>query len=75
MIMDNIIIPRGRYKHFKTGTEYIVLGEVKDTDTEEIKVLYHSIYGDFYSRSITSWLEWVEDNQGRIVQRFTRIGE
>lgn len=73
--MDNTIIPRGRYRHFRTGNEYIVLGKVLDTDTEETKILYSSIYGDFYSRSLASWVEWVEDNQGKIVQRFTRIGE
>lgn len=68
------IIP-GRYRHFKNGTEYIVLGEVLDTDTQQRKILYHNIYGDFYCRSLESFIEWVEDNRGQIVQRFTRIGD
>ena len=71
MILNDIV--PGLYLHFR-GTHYRVIGEVLDTDTKESKVLYQSVYGDFYSRSIESWLDIAYDTYGNPVERFRRVG-
>lgn len=73
--MDNQTIPNGLYVHYKTNTTYRVIGEVLDTDLQDVKVLYEDTsYGDKYTRSLTSWLEPVFMN-GQQIERFRRIGD
>ncbi len=71
--MENQVIPNGLYIHFK-GNHYRVIGEVLDSDTNTTKVLYQNVYGDFYSRSVESWLDVAYDHSGNIVERFRRVG-
>lgn len=70
--MDDYIEP-GLYRHFK-GNRYQVIGEVFDADTNEIKVLYQSVWDcTYYSRSKISWVEPAQDVAGNMVERFKRI--
>lgn len=39
-------IPLGIYRHYK-GNEYEVIGLAKHSETEELMVVYRTLYGDF----------------------------
>lgn len=68
------LVPPGRYKS-QNGIEYYVIGEVKDTDTGEIKILYKSLYDDYYCKDLMTWLEPAYDIAGNEIERYTRISE
>ena len=68
-------IKPGRYRHFK-GKEYEVLGVARHSETEEERVVYRALYGDFslWVRPVSMWNEPVE-RDGKTFRRFTYIGE
>ena len=68
-------IKAGRYRHFK-GKEYYVLSMAKHSETLEELVVYQALYGerDIWVRPATMWNEMIE-HDGKIIQRFTFIGE
>ena len=68
-------IKPGRYRHFK-GKEYEVLGVARHSETEEERVVYRALYGDFglWVRPVSMWNETVE-RDGKTFCRFTYIGE
>ena len=68
-------IKPGRYRHFK-GKEYEVLGVARHSETEEERVVYRALYGDFglWVRPVSMWNETVE-RDGKTFRRFTYIGE
>lgn len=68
-----MIIEPGLYYHFK-GTYYKVIGEVLDSDTGEVKVLYKNIYNNYYCRSVESWILPAEDEYGNQIERYRRVG-
>ncbi|MBE6603067.1 MAG: DUF1653 domain-containing protein [Ruminococcaceae bacterium] len=65
----------GRYRHFK-GMEYEVIGVAKHSETLEDMVVYRALYGDggLWVRSASMFLETIE-REGRLVQRFTYLGD
>lgn len=68
--MDNI--QKSVYKHFKGGI-YEVLCIVKNSETEEDRVVYKSVSNDsIWVRPINMWYEIVS-YKGKKVSRFTRI--
>ena len=68
-------IKPGRYRHFK-GKEYEVLGVARHSETEEERVVYRALYGDFglWVRPVSMWNQTVE-RDGKTFRRFTYIGE
>ena len=68
-------IKSGRYRHFK-GKEYRVLSMAKHSETLEELVVYQALYGerDIWVRPAAMWNEMIEHN-GKVIQRFTFIGE
>ncbi len=64
----------GRYRHYK-GSEYIVIGVARHSETEEELVVYRPDYGDrdLWVRPKTMFLESVEI-QGELVPRFQYLG-
>ncbi|MDF1880233.1 DUF1653 domain-containing protein [Sulfurimonas sp. MAG313] len=68
-------IRTGKYKHYK-GPEYEVLDIAKHSETEEELVVYRTLYDDFslWVRPLSMFNEKVEF-EGKIVQRFSYIGE
>ncbi len=71
----NLILPIGRYRHYK-GKEYEVIGVARHSETEEELVVYRTLYGDFdlWVRPKTMFLETVLIN-GTPTPRFTYIGD
>ena len=66
-------INTGVYKHFKGGFVY-VLFTAKHSDREEIVVVYKGLNnGKFYARPIESFIEIVNDSEGKETQRFIFI--
>jgi len=65
----------GRYRHFK-GNEYQVLCTAKNSETEELMVVYQALHGDhgIWVRPAKMWNETVE-RDGKIYKRFEYIGE
>lgn len=65
----------GKYRHFK-GNEYEVIGVAKHSETEEILVVYRTLYGDFdlWVRPLEMFLGEKEVD-GRMVARFEYVGE
>lgn len=65
----------GRYRHFK-GNEYQVLCTAKNSETEELMVVYQALYGDrgIWVRPAEMWNETVE-RDGKVCKRFEYIGE
>lgn len=66
-------IEPGLYLHFK-GNYYRVIGEVLDTDKNQLNILYQSVYGDYYCRSIEGWIEPAQDTYGNQIERYRRVG-
>lgn len=66
----------GRYRHYK-GPEYRVLGLARHSETEEVVVVYQTLYGDrsWWVRPATMFLESVDlgPNAGGRVPRFKFI--
>lgn len=65
----------GRYRHFK-GNEYEVLFLAKNSETEEMMVVYRALYGagEIWVRPASMWNETVE-RDGALMKRFTYLGE
>ena len=63
------------YKHYKGGL-YKVLYLAKHTETEEIMVVYKSLYGnnDIWCRPLSMWNDLIEID-GKIVKRFQLVKE
>lgn len=72
--MDNEI-PVGIYRHYK-GNHYEVLGTAKHSETEEVFVIYRTLYGEGSSwvRPLQMFIEKVTIN-GDSLARFEFIGE
>ncbi len=69
-----IVVP-GRYRHYK-GKEYLVLGMVRHSETDEELVLYRQEYGDqsLWVRPAPMFLETIEID-GRSIPRFQKIDD
>ena len=54
-------IKKGRYRHYK-GKDYLVIGEVTHSETNECLVLYIPLYGEFrmFVRPKNMFLEEVD---------------
>jgi hypothetical protein len=65
----------GLYRHFK-GKEYRVTGIARHSETLEPMVVYQALYGDhgIWVRPASMFTEDV-DLEGRLVPRFSRIGD
>ena len=68
-------IKPGIYRHFKGG-EYRVLYTAAHSETLEPMVVYQALYGEkgIWVRPAAMWNETVQ-RDGRVVKRFTYIGE
>lgn len=68
-------IPTGVYRHFK-GRYYLVLGEARHSETEEILVVYQPLYGEprWFVRPKAMFLEMVE-HEGLLQPRFQFVGD
>ncbi len=66
----------GKYKHFKEGKEYHVVGIAKHSETGEDLVLYQKMYDDYsyFVRPYASFIEEVQVGEKK-VPRFEYIGE
>lgn len=64
----------GIYEHYK-GNRYEVIDTVRDSESEELMVLYRALYGDenLWVRAYAIFFEEVEVN-GKNVPRFKFIG-
>ena len=73
MTTDNQLKP-GRYRHFK-GKEYEVLCTARDSETEQVFVVYKALYGDFdnWIRPLSMFSEIIE-RDGKTFKRFEYIG-
>lgn len=66
----------GKYRHFKNGMLYKVIGVAHHSETEEEIVVYQKLYDDFglWVRPLKMFTEEVEYN-GIKVPRFAYVGE
>ena len=67
------MVEKGKYRHYK-GNEYEVIDIVKHSETEEDRVLYKTLYGDFslWVRPLDMFIEKVNID-GKDVNRFQKI--
>lgn len=72
----------GIYQHYKRKGKYLVLGKAKNTETEEILVVYIPLYFDeeykgpkMFVRPFDMFMEDVKDDNGEIVPRFKYLGD
>ncbi len=66
----------GVYHHYRNGEQhYDVLAVVLLEETEEVCVVYQAQYGErlIWVRTISNWLDEVEDEQGNKVPRFQLV--
>jgi hypothetical protein len=75
----NIKIPMlkfGKYRHYKRGTEYELVGIAKHSETLEEMVVYRALYGEheLWVRPLKMFVEDVEID-GKKVPRYEFIGE
>lgn len=72
---DAVVIPSGRYEHYK-GEQYEVVGIAENRESHEQLVVYRALYGNFglYVRPLSMFTEQVEVN-GKKVPRFRFVGE
>jgi hypothetical protein len=65
----------GIYEHYK-GNRYEVIDTVRHIETEELMVLYRTMYGDeeLWVRPYTMFFEEVEVN-GKLTPRFKFVGK
>lgn len=56
-------IPKGKYRHFK-GKDYWVSDVVEHSETGELLVIYHALYGEMkgYAMPVKKFAERVERN-------------
>ncbi|MDH4187423.1 MAG: DUF1653 domain-containing protein [Nitrospira sp.] len=64
----------GRYRHYKNGHEYEVLGVARHSETEEELVVYRALYGErgLWVRPRAMFQETVMV-EGRPLPRFQRL--
>ena len=69
-------IRTGRYRHYKTGNEYEVVGVARHSETLEELVVYRALHGDggLWVRPVAMFTESVSAN-GQDVPRFQYVGE
>jgi two-component system NtrC family sensor kinase len=67
-------IPTGRYRHYKTGNEYEVLGVARHSETLEELVVYRALYGDgeLWARPRAMFTSHVQTEAGN-VPRFAAV--
>ncbi|MGV6806511.1 MAG: DUF1653 domain-containing protein [bacterium] len=72
-LTDKSAIPVGVYRHYK-GSLYEVFGTARHSETEEILVLYRTLYGqrEFWVRPLAMFVETV-DVDGISLPRFDRV--
>ncbi|MFZ2289543.1 MAG: DUF1653 domain-containing protein [Halopseudomonas yangmingensis] len=65
----------GRYRHYK-GQDYQVLGIARHSETEEVLVVYRTLYGNFdlWVRPLDMFTQDVELD-GERLPRFTFVSE
>ena len=65
----------GRYRHYK-GRDYQVIDVARHSETEELMVVYRTLYGDhdLWVRPLDMFTEEVEED-GKTQPRFTFISE
>ena len=65
----------GRYRHYK-GSDYQVIDVARHSETEELLVVYRTLYGDFdlWVRPLEMFTEEVEV-EGKTLPRFTFVSE
>lgn len=65
----------GRYRHYK-GQDYQVLGVARHSETEEVLVVYRTLYGNFdlWVRPLDMFTQDVELD-GERLPRFTFVSE
>lgn len=65
----------GIYEHYK-GNRYEVIDTVRHSETEELMVLYRTMYGDenLWVRPYTMFFEEIEVD-GKLTPRFRYIGK
>lgn len=74
-------VPGEVYRHFKRGGTYEVVGVARHTETEEMLVVYRSLYADSEFPFGTLWVRPLEsfmavvEHEGSMVTRFTRVPE
>lgn len=73
-------IQLGKYKHYKNGQTYELLGIIRHSETKEEMVLYKALYqsiefGDnaMWARPKAMFFEQLM-HEGKLVQRFEYIG-
>jgi len=68
------MVQPGRYRHFKNGLEYEVLGVARHSETEEEFVVYRALYGEqgLWIRPTAMFLETVMV-EGLPCPRFQRL--
>lgn len=70
-------IKTGTYRHFK-GNEYRVTGTVKHSETEDVLVLYHPLYGSAENQA-QLWVRpldmftGMKEVDGELIKRFEWI--
>ena len=73
--MSDVSIPFGRYRHFKHGDLYDVIGVASHSETQESFVVYRSVEkGTLWIRPLAMFTEMVS-RDGYYGQRFTLIEE
>ena len=65
----------GRYRHFK-GNEYELICTARHSETEELMVVYRTLYGEggIWVRPASMWNEEITRG-GRTFRRFTYVGD
>ena len=70
------VIPKGVYRHSKTGNRYLVLGIALQTESQENLVIYQPLYSadyEYFARPYTMFTEMVEIS-GVMKPRFEYLG-
>ncbi|NRP36178.1 hypothetical protein XMD579_000987 [Marinobacterium sp. xm-d-579] len=64
----------GIYRHYK-GNDYEVIGTARHSETEELMVVYRTLYGNFdlWVRPYEMFVEKVRLESGEVVDRFSLI--
>ena len=67
------MLQTGRYRHYK-GQDYEVIGVARHSETEELMVVYRTLYGnyDLWVRPLSMFTESV-DIDGETIPRFRFI--
>jgi len=77
--MQNTPEPGQRYRHYRRGGTYTIIGIARHSETEEAMVIYQAEYADaefplgqLWARPLEMFLEEV-DLDGQTVTRFQRL--